>query len=109
VTIPERRIPLRAPSEWDVALSPELAPLFVIDAAIVAAQRVLSVLLDPTSFHPGGARYPPTRALLEVMRTLRSHIREHRRREQAFVDGIDHQDDDATDDIHEHATEKSPF
>lgn len=109
MTTPERRIPLRAPSESDVALSPELAPLFVIDAAIVAAQRVLSVLLDPTSFHPGGARYPPTRALLEAMRALRTHIREHRRREQAFIDGIDHQDDDATDDSHEHATEKSPF
>jgi hypothetical protein len=98
VTIPGRRIPLRAPSEWDVALSPELAPLFVIDAAIVAAQRILSVHLDPSSSQPGGARYPPTRALLEAMRRLRSHIREHRRSEQAFVDGIDHQDDDATDD-----------
>ena len=97
MTIPGRRIPLRAPSEWDVALSPELAPLFVIDAAIVAAQRILSVLLDPSSFHPGGARYPPTRALLEAMRTLRRQIREHRRREQAFVDGIHHHDD-ATDD-----------
>jgi len=49
------RILLRAPSEWDVALSPELAPLFVIDAAIVAASASLgparSLLLSP-----GGAR-----------------------------------------------------
>lgn len=100
MTIPERRVPLRAPSEWDVALSPELAPLFVIDAAIVAAQRILSVQLDPSSFHPGGARYPPTRALLEAMRTLRSHIREHRRREQAFAEGIEQDDDVSGHDQH---------
>ena len=98
MTIPERRIRLRAPSEWDVALSPELAPLFVIDAAIVAAQRILSVQLDLSSFHPGGARYPPTRALLVTMRTLRRQIRKHRVVEQAFAEGIAQDDDDQDDD-----------
>lgn len=97
--IPKRRVPLRAPSEWDVVLSPELAPLFVIDAAIIAAQRILAVHLDPASLHPGGARYPPTRALLEAMSRLRGLIRKHRRVEQAFADGgdptlVDHDHDD---------------
>jgi hypothetical protein len=60
--IPEHRFDLLAPSEWDVVLSPELAPLFVLDAAIVAAHRVLCIGLDPSSFSPGGAGHPPTRA-----------------------------------------------
>jgi len=102
VRIPKRRIPLRAPSEWDVVLSPELAPLFVIDAAIVAAQRVLAVHLDPSSFHPGGARYPPTRALLEAMSRLRGLIPEHRRVEQAFADG-------GVRAVFDHDHDQSPF
>ncbi len=57
--IPEHRFDLLAPSEWDVVLSPELAPLFVLDAAIVAAHRVLCIGLDPSSFSPGGAGPPP--------------------------------------------------
>lgn len=72
------RIALHAPSEWDVVLSPELAPLFVLDAAIVAAERFLSILLDPSSSGPGGTGHPPTRALLDDMRSLRCRIREHR-------------------------------
>ncbi len=102
----EQRIALHAPSEWDVALSPERAPLFVIDAAIVAAQRILSVSLDPSSSNPGGARYPPTRALLESMRTLRGHIREHRLVEQAFADGVGV--DDPDDNVHDEETESIP-
>lgn len=93
----ERRIALHAPSEWDVILSPELAPLFVLDAAIVAAQRFLSICLDPSSFEPGGTAYPPTRTLLDTMRILRCHIREHRVAAETF----DHQpsrEHDATDD-----------
>jgi hypothetical protein len=69
---------LAAPSEWDVVLAPELAPLFVLDAAIVAAHRILSITLDPSSSSPGGANHPPTRALLAAMRTLRRHIHLHR-------------------------------
>jgi hypothetical protein len=82
----EQRIELHAPSEWDVVLSPELAPLFVLDAAIVAAQRFFSIVLDPSSSGPDGTADPPTRALLEAMRTLRCHIREHRLAEEAFAD-----------------------
>lgn len=107
--IPEPRLALHAPSEWDVVLSPELAPLFVVDAAIVAAQRIFSVSLDPSSSHPGGARYPPTRALLEAMRTLRCHIREHRRVEQAFAGGIDREHDDPDDEVHDQDTGNFPF
>ena len=107
--IHERRITLRAPSESDIVLSPELAPLFVIDAAIVAAQRIFSVSLDPSSPYPGGARYPPTRALLEAMCTLRCHIREHRRVEQAFAGGIDHEDDDPDGEVHDQETDNFPF
>lgn len=92
--ISENRIALYAPSEWDIALSPEIAPLFVIEAAVVAAQRIFSVSLDPSSAHPGGEQYPPTRALLEAMRTLRGHIREHRILEQAFADGAGGDDDE---------------
>ncbi len=107
--IPEHRLVLHAPSEWDVVLSPELAPLFVIDAAIVAAQRIFSVSLDPSSPHPGGARYPPTRALLEAMCTLRCHIREHRRVEQAFAGRIDQEDDDPDGEVHDQETDDFPF
>jgi hypothetical protein len=109
--ITEHRLALRAPSECDVVLSPELAPLFVLDAAIVAAQRIFSVSLDPSSLHPGGARYPPTRALLEAMRTLRCHIREHRRAEQAFAGGIPEDDDsdDPEDEVHDLETDNLPF
>jgi hypothetical protein len=107
--IPEHRLALRAPSEWDVVLSPELAPLFVLDAAIVAAQRIFSVTLDPSSHHPGGARYPPTRALLEAMRTLRQHIREHRRVEQALTDPVDREDEDPDDEVLEQQTDNFPF
>jgi len=98
----ERRIALHAPSEWDVVLSPELAPLFVLDAAIVAAQRFFSILLDPSSFEPGGTAYPPTRALLDTMRILRCHIRVHR-----VTATFDHQPsgehDPTNDDIPEEA------
>jgi hypothetical protein len=104
----EHRIALQAPSESDVVLAPELASLFVIDAAIVAAQRIFSVCLDPSSFHPGGGRYPPTRALLEAMHTLRCHIREHRIAEQTFADRGD-RDDDPDDELHERETESLPF
>jgi hypothetical protein len=82
----DQRIELHAPSEWDVVLSPELAPLFVLDAALVAAQRFFSILLDPSSAGPGGANYPPTRLLLGAMYTLRCLIREHRITEEAFAD-----------------------
>ena len=105
----ERRIILRAPSESDVILSPELAPLFVVDAAIVAAQRILSVQLDPSSFHPGGARYPPTRALLAAMQALRRHIREHRHRERLLANRIGGPDDDLEDDPVEQALDGYPF
>jgi hypothetical protein len=83
---PERRLQLCAPSEWDVAVSPELAALFVLDAAIVAAERIFSTLLDPSSSDPGGTDYPPTRALLETLRILRCHIREHRVDAQIYVE-----------------------
>lgn len=69
---------LVAPSEWDVVLAPELAPLFVLDAAIVAAHRFFAISLDPTSLMPGGANHPPTRDLLDAMRILRVHIHRHR-------------------------------
>lgn len=105
----EHRVALHAPSDWDVVLSPELAPLFVVDAAIVAAQRVFSVSLDPSSSHPGGARYPPTRALLEAMRTLRCLIREHRKVERAFADGAGAEQQDPDDELHEHETEDIPL
>jgi hypothetical protein len=84
----EPRLQLHAPSAWDVVLSPELAPLFVLDAAIVAAQRFFSVLLDPSSSGSGGTGHPPTRALLGAMRTLRGHIREHRVTAEAFADDV---------------------
>ena len=72
--IPSAHEALIAPSEWDVVLAPELAPLFVIDSAIVAAQHFFSILLDPTSATMGGINHPPTRDLLHVLRTLRIHI-----------------------------------
>lgn len=105
--IHQRRITLRAPSESDIVLSPELAPLFVIDAAIVAAERILSVQLDPSS-HPGGARFPPTRALLAAMHALRWHIQEYRSLEQAFADGGCRRDDH-DDQGQEQAIDNSPF
>jgi hypothetical protein len=82
------RLPLHAPSDWDVLLSPELASLFVLDAAIVAAQRLFSTLLDPSSSGYGGTGHPSTRALLDAMRTLRGHIREHRLTAEAFADDV---------------------
>jgi hypothetical protein len=66
------------PSEWDVVLAPEVAPLFVLDAAIVAALRFFSITLDPTSSSLGGTDHPLTGDLLEVMRSLRVHIRQYR-------------------------------
>jgi hypothetical protein len=92
----QRRIEVCAPSEWDVVISPELVPLFVLDAAIVAAQRFFSILLDPSSSGPGGTGYPPTRALLDAMRTLRCHIREHRVTAHAFDNDL--AEPNATDD-----------
>jgi hypothetical protein len=83
--IPAHRFDLLAPSEWDVVLSPELAPLFVLDAAIVAAHRVLCIGLDPSSFSPAGAGHPPTRALLAAMRSLRRRVRDYRLAEQALA------------------------
>lgn len=74
---------LLAPSEWDVVLAPELAPLFVLDAAIIAAHRVLSIGLDPTSSSAGGVNHPPTRDLLDAMRVLRRRIQQHRLAEAA--------------------------
>ena len=102
----ERRIILRAPSEADILLAPELAALFVVDSAIIAAQRILSIHLDPSSFDQGGARYPPTRALLAAMHVLRRHIRQHRSIEHAFDDPARrHGDHDHVDD----AIDDSPF
>ena len=92
----DQRIELHAPSEWDVVLSPELAPLFVLDAAIVAAQRFLYILLDPSSAEPGGTGYPPTCALLEAMGSLRCHIRDHRVAAEGFDLAVE---PNATDDI----------
>jgi hypothetical protein len=76
---------LLAPSEWDVLLTPELAPLFVIDAAIVAAQRVFSVVLDPSSSALGGAKHPLTSHLLGAMLSLRATIQEYR-----LADALEH-------------------
>lgn len=80
------RVQLHAPSEWDVVLSPELAALFVLDAAIVAAQRFFSILLDPSSFDPGGTGHPPARAMLDTMGILRRLIRQHRVMAETFTD-----------------------
>jgi hypothetical protein len=80
------------PSEWDIVLAAEVAPLFVLDAAIVAAQRVFSITLDPISSSLGGTDHPLTRDLVEVMRTLRAHISQYRRAvaaEQDLSDSID--------------------
>jgi hypothetical protein len=80
------------PSEWDVVLAAEIAPLFVLDAAIVAALRVFSVTLDPTSSSLGGTDHPLTRKLVEVMRTVRVHISQYRLAmavEQGPSDSID--------------------
>lgn len=97
----EHRIELCAPSEWDVVLSPELAPLFVLEAAILAAQRFFSIRVDPSS---GGTAYPPTRALLKAMRRLRCHVRQYRAAEQAFADTYGEPRHGNDDDIPEHET-----
>jgi hypothetical protein len=107
--IHERPITLRAPSESEAVLSPEIAPLFVVDAAIVAALRILSVHLDPSSFHPGGARHPPTRALLATMHALRRHIRQHRSLERAFADALGPRDDHHDDEAQEQPIDNFPF
>jgi hypothetical protein len=83
---------LLIPSEWDVVQAPEVALLFVLDAAIVAAQRIFSITLDPTSSDLGGSDHPLTRDLLEVMRSLRVHIRQYRLAaavEQGLSDSMD--------------------
>ena len=103
------RLEFCAPSEWDVILSPELAPLFVIDAAIVAAQRFFSILLDPSSFGPGGTDYPPTQALLEAMRILRHHIREHRVAVAIFDDDSGGEHAASDDDLPEEETGDGSF
>jgi hypothetical protein len=87
---PHRRVALRAPSEWDIVLSPELAALFVLDAAIVAAQRVFSIALDPSSSDPGGTGHPPARTLLAIMGILRRLIRQHRVMAETFTDTGEH-------------------
>jgi hypothetical protein len=102
--IPEHRFDLLAPSEWDVVLSPALAPLFALDAAIVAAHRVLCIGLDPSSSSPGGTGHPPTRALLAAMRSLRRRVRDYRLAEQALADGCPKEPDYA-DDLVQHANE----
>jgi len=84
---PKHRFGLLAPSEWDVVLSPELAPLFVLDAALVAAHRVLCIGLDPSAFSPGGTCHPPARALLVAMRRLRRRIHAYRLAEQVLAYG----------------------
>ena len=88
MTPPRQR--LVAPSEWDIVLAPELGPLFVLDAALIAACRFLAIGLDPSSSTRGGANHSPTRDLLDAMRALRRHIRQYRLAEQNVVDGLDH-------------------
>jgi hypothetical protein len=80
------------PSQWDVVLAAEVAPLFVLDAAIVAAQRVFSITLDPTSSSLGGTDHPLTRDLVEGMHTLRARISQYRlavAAEQGLSDSMD--------------------
>ncbi len=88
MTPPRQR--LVVPSEWDIVLAPELGPLFVLDAALIAARRFLAIGLDPSSSTRGGAYHPPTRGLIDAMRALRRHIRQYRLAEQSVVDGRDH-------------------
>lgn len=88
MTPPRQR--LVAPSEWDIVLAPELGPLFVLDAALIAARRFLAIGFDPSSSTRGGANHPPTRHLLDAMRALRRHIRQYRLAEQNVVDGRHH-------------------
>lgn len=90
-----RRQRLVVPSEWDIVLAPELGPLFVLDAALLAARHVLAIGLDPSSSTSGGADYPPTRDLLDAMRALRWLIHPHRLAERAFADGRDGSSNDA--------------
>jgi hypothetical protein len=74
---------LVAPSEWDVVVAPEVVPLFVLDAAILAAQRFFATTLDPTSSDPGGTDHQLIRDLLHAMCALRGHIRDYRLLEAA--------------------------
>ena len=78
---------LRVPSAWDIAITPELAPLFVLDAAICATRRFIE-----------GS--PPDcqadlRPILKHMRRLLARIREHRAREQVLANHVyvPHEDD----------------
>ncbi len=85
---------LVAPSEWDVILAPELAPFLVLDAALVAAHRVLAICLDPSSSDVGGANHLPTRELLHAMRELRARIHQH---SLAVATGDDKTEDEPLD------------
>lgn len=105
----EHRFVVCAPSEWDVVLSPELAALFVLDAAIVAAQRSFSILLDPSSCGPGGTGHPPTRDLLDAMRALRCHILAHRLTAEAFDDDPGGEHDFTDDENHDDETDDGFF
>ena len=80
-----REAPL-APSEWNVVLAPELAPLFVIEAVLVATDRLLANTPDTNSRSAGGCEPPPTRALLRAMQVLRSHFARHRLAEDGRCD-----------------------
>jgi hypothetical protein len=81
--MPLNRENLVAPSEWDVLIAPEVAPLFVLDAALLAAQRFFAIILDPTSSDLGGADHLLTHDLLDAMCALRVHIRDYRLAEAA--------------------------
>jgi hypothetical protein len=83
----------------------------VLDAAIVAAQRIFSTLLDPSSSGTGGTDHPRTRALLETMRILRCHIRDHRVDAQIYVDESRrvHLDNDNDNEIPEEEGDCLPF
>jgi hypothetical protein len=89
----ELRVPIHVPSAWDVTLSPELAPLFVVDAAIHAARRFIEVSWPASS--PQGETN--LRDLLADMGRVQARIREHRVREQAFANNGPGPDDDHLD------------
>lgn len=76
---PDVRPTLHAPSHWDIVLAPELAPLFLLEAAIVMAEHFFSIELDTSSTDLGGAGYPPTQQLRTAMQLVRQQIRLHRR------------------------------
>lgn len=76
---PDFRPALRAPSHWDIVLAPELAPLFVLDAAILMVEHIFAISLDTSSSDFGGAGYPPTQQMRAAMQVVRQHIRLHRR------------------------------